>query len=411
MWDLHWQENWLVNTGPGLAGELGGEYGPGLEREWNGLNVLVNMGPGLNLSLNTGPGFERIRLVNNVLLEKIDERICWCIRDQDWRENRLVNTGPGLEREWVGEYKTWNGKRMENGLNRLVNTGPALETEWNGLVNMGPGWVREWNGLVNTGPGLVREWNGLVNTGPGLAIECVGKYGTWIGEKRFVNTGPGLTREWVLRESMENGLVNTGHGLAREWNRLVNTGPAFETEWVGEYGTWIENCYRYRKSYGRTTNVISCHFDVRLNVNDVTGRCAKFHDYRSTTPPATCAKFHDYRNGRTAPIIRNAIPSNDAVFTVIGRHMGTCKITLCAKFHDYRSTTLPPATAEPPLANAFEYNPSNDAVLTVIGRHMAVTLTSEAAILTSSVTPATWHVCRAYRDPPNDVSPVVIDVI
>ena len=36
MWDLHWQENWLVNTRPGLARELGGEYGPGLDREWVG---------------------------------------------------------------------------------------------------------------------------------------------------------------------------------------------------------------------------------------------------------------------------------------------------------------------------------------------------------------------------------------
>ncbi|KAH3715415.1 hypothetical protein DPMN_058124 [Dreissena polymorpha] len=46
---------------------------------------------------------------------------------------------------------------------------------------------------------------------------------------------------------------------------------------------------------------------------------------------------------------------------------------------------------------------------------MPVPLTSEAATLTSSVTsmssmgrPATWHVCRAHRDPPNDVGPVVI---
>ncbi|KAH3689087.1 hypothetical protein DPMN_190833 [Dreissena polymorpha] len=46
---------------------------------------------------------------------------------------------------------------------------------------------------------------------------------------------------------------------------------------------------------------------------------------------------------------------------------------------------------------------------------MAVPLTSEAATLTSSVTsmsslgrPATWHVRRAHRDPPNDVGPVVI---
>ncbi|KAH3715460.1 hypothetical protein DPMN_058170 [Dreissena polymorpha] len=46
---------------------------------------------------------------------------------------------------------------------------------------------------------------------------------------------------------------------------------------------------------------------------------------------------------------------------------------------------------------------------------MAVPLTSKAANLTSSVTsmsslgrPATWHVCRAHRDPPNDVGPVVI---
>ncbi|KAH3690326.1 hypothetical protein DPMN_193523 [Dreissena polymorpha] len=46
---------------------------------------------------------------------------------------------------------------------------------------------------------------------------------------------------------------------------------------------------------------------------------------------------------------------------------------------------------------------------------MAVPLTSEAATLTSSVTsmsslgrPATWQVCRAHRDPPNDVGPVVI---
>ncbi|KAH3709724.1 hypothetical protein DPMN_069188 [Dreissena polymorpha] len=45
---------------------------------------------------------------------------------------------------------------------------------------------------------------------------------------------------------------------------------------------------------------------------------------------------------------------------------------------------------------------------------MAVPLTSEPATLTSSVTsisslgsPVTWHVCIAYRDPPNDVSPVV----
>ncbi|KAH3715416.1 hypothetical protein DPMN_058125 [Dreissena polymorpha] len=46
---------------------------------------------------------------------------------------------------------------------------------------------------------------------------------------------------------------------------------------------------------------------------------------------------------------------------------------------------------------------------------MAVPLTSEAATLTSSVTsmssmerPAAWHVCRAHRDPPNDVGPVLI---
>ncbi|KAH3709723.1 hypothetical protein DPMN_069187 [Dreissena polymorpha] len=46
---------------------------------------------------------------------------------------------------------------------------------------------------------------------------------------------------------------------------------------------------------------------------------------------------------------------------------------------------------------------------------MAVPLTSESATLTSPVTsmsslgsPATWHICRAHRDPPNDVSPVVI---
>ncbi|KAH3719159.1 hypothetical protein DPMN_061991 [Dreissena polymorpha] len=46
---------------------------------------------------------------------------------------------------------------------------------------------------------------------------------------------------------------------------------------------------------------------------------------------------------------------------------------------------------------------------------MAVPLTSEAANLTSYVTamsslgrPATWHVCRTHRDPPNDVGPVVI---
>ncbi|KAH3719156.1 hypothetical protein DPMN_061988 [Dreissena polymorpha] len=45
---------------------------------------------------------------------------------------------------------------------------------------------------------------------------------------------------------------------------------------------------------------------------------------------------------------------------------------------------------------------------------MSVPLTSEAATLTSYVTamsslgrPATWHVCRAHRDPPNDVGPVV----
>ncbi|KAH3715414.1 hypothetical protein DPMN_058123 [Dreissena polymorpha] len=46
---------------------------------------------------------------------------------------------------------------------------------------------------------------------------------------------------------------------------------------------------------------------------------------------------------------------------------------------------------------------------------MTVPLTSESATLTSSVTsmsslgrPATWHVCRAHRDPPNDVSLVVL---
>ncbi|KAH3715459.1 hypothetical protein DPMN_058169 [Dreissena polymorpha] len=46
---------------------------------------------------------------------------------------------------------------------------------------------------------------------------------------------------------------------------------------------------------------------------------------------------------------------------------------------------------------------------------MAVPLTSVAATLTSSVTsmsslgrPAKWHLCRAYRDPPNDVGFVVI---
>ncbi|KAH3690226.1 hypothetical protein DPMN_194988 [Dreissena polymorpha] len=46
---------------------------------------------------------------------------------------------------------------------------------------------------------------------------------------------------------------------------------------------------------------------------------------------------------------------------------------------------------------------------------MAVLLTSQSAILTSYLTsmtslgrPATWHVCRAHRDPPNDVGLVVI---
>ncbi|KAH3754807.1 hypothetical protein DPMN_189488 [Dreissena polymorpha] len=46
---------------------------------------------------------------------------------------------------------------------------------------------------------------------------------------------------------------------------------------------------------------------------------------------------------------------------------------------------------------------------------MTVPLTSKAATLSSSVTsmtllgrPATWHVYRAHRDPPNDVGPVVI---
>ncbi|KAH3754861.1 hypothetical protein DPMN_189544 [Dreissena polymorpha] len=46
---------------------------------------------------------------------------------------------------------------------------------------------------------------------------------------------------------------------------------------------------------------------------------------------------------------------------------------------------------------------------------MTVPLRSEAATLTSSSTsitlrgrPATWHVCRTHRDPPNDVGPVVI---
>ncbi|KAH3754838.1 hypothetical protein DPMN_189521 [Dreissena polymorpha] len=46
---------------------------------------------------------------------------------------------------------------------------------------------------------------------------------------------------------------------------------------------------------------------------------------------------------------------------------------------------------------------------------MTVPLTSEAATLTSFLTsmtllgrPATWHVCRTHRDPPNDVGPVVI---
>ncbi|KAH3754809.1 hypothetical protein DPMN_189490 [Dreissena polymorpha] len=82
-----------------------------------------------------------------------------------------------------------------------------------------------------------------------------------------------------------------------------------------------------------------------------------------------------------------------------------------------------------PLANAFEYSreiwhvcsahrdPSNDAGLAVIGRHILVTVpfTSEASILTSSLTsmtllgrPATWRVCIAHRDPPNDVCLVVI---
>ncbi|KAH3754849.1 hypothetical protein DPMN_189532 [Dreissena polymorpha] len=55
--------------------------------------------------------------------------------------------------------------------------------------------------------------------------------------------------------------------------------------------------------------------------------------------------------------------------------------------------------------------------MAVIGRHILVTvpLTSEAATLTSSLTsitllerPATLRVCRAHRDPPNDVGPVVI---
>ncbi|KAH3754862.1 hypothetical protein DPMN_189545 [Dreissena polymorpha] len=46
---------------------------------------------------------------------------------------------------------------------------------------------------------------------------------------------------------------------------------------------------------------------------------------------------------------------------------------------------------------------------------MTVPFTSKAATLTSSFTsmtllgrPATLHLCRAHRDPPNDVGPVVI---
>ncbi|KAH3879938.1 hypothetical protein DPMN_003849 [Dreissena polymorpha] len=46
---------------------------------------------------------------------------------------------------------------------------------------------------------------------------------------------------------------------------------------------------------------------------------------------------------------------------------------------------------------------------------MTAPLTSEAAFLTSSVTsmsslgrPTTGYLCRAHRDPPNDVGPVVI---
>ncbi|KAH3754811.1 hypothetical protein DPMN_189492 [Dreissena polymorpha] len=46
---------------------------------------------------------------------------------------------------------------------------------------------------------------------------------------------------------------------------------------------------------------------------------------------------------------------------------------------------------------------------------MTVPLTSEASTVRSSLTsvtllgrPATWHVCRAHRDPPNDVGTVVI---
>ncbi|KAH3690225.1 hypothetical protein DPMN_194987 [Dreissena polymorpha] len=78
-----------------------------------------------------------------------------------------------------------------------------------------------------------------------------------------------------------------------------------------------------------------------------------------------------------------------------------------------------------PLANAFEYireiwhacrnahrDPSNDAGLAVIwpcrSRKKAATLTSSLTSMTSLRRPATWHVCRAYRDPPNDVGPVVI---
>ncbi|KAH3829549.1 hypothetical protein DPMN_131546 [Dreissena polymorpha] len=35
-------------------------------------------------------------------------------------------------------------------------------------------------------------------------------------------------------------------------------------------------------------------------------------------------------------------------------------------------------------------------------------MTSSSTSMTLLGRPATWHVCRAHRDPPNDVGPVVI---
>ncbi|KAH3868867.1 hypothetical protein DPMN_032021 [Dreissena polymorpha] len=202
----------------------------------------------------------------------------------------------------------------------------------------------------------------------------------------------------------------------------------------------------YRTSYGRDADVTICHFDARLNINEVTVRLGGTSDMlgtlrRTTTAeplpllgmPADDVTMEVYTlalNERRSQTPSNIVAKFDKFYRSTRpwearrhfRHARHIETNKCAKFREYRSNTLPPATREslpllgmPADKTGDKAHPSNDADLAVIGRHMAVPLTSEALTLTPSLTsmtlmgkPATWHVCRAHRDPPNIVGPVVI---